>query len=86
MNILVGNLVVVERKNVLGLNSVSFTLLCFNFRSGRSSVDTKPNNSQPLVLNPFPFHTSSVLQDLKNAFLGRQRCVCLYGVAILKTS
>ena len=86
MSILVGNLVVVERKNVLGLNSVSFTLLCLFFRSGRSSVHAKPNNSQPLDLDPFPFHTSCVLQDLKNAFLGRQRCVCLYGAAILKTS
>ena len=69
MGILVGNLVVVEQKNVLGLNSVSFPLLCLYFRSGRSSVDTKPNNSQPFVLNPFPFHTSSVLQDLKNSEL-----------------
>ena len=86
MRILEGNLVVVERKNILGLNSVSFTLLCLFFVSGCSSVDAKPNNSQPLDLNPFPFHTSSVLRDLKNAFLGRQRCVRLCWAAILKTS
>ena len=76
-------MVLVERKNhrhflilsrnMLGMECVSFTLLCLFFELGSSCVNEQSYNPQSLDPNHFPFYTSSVLQGLKKSF----RCVRL---------
>ena len=85
-----GNLALVERKyhrhfpfffsrNLLGLNSVSFTLVCLSFGLDCSSVNTQSNNPQLPGPNAFPFNTICVIQGLKKILSSGDNvaCVCI---------